>query len=130
AMPGDEGVILPTVRQVPVLQPRASGVNARPRPPEWLHEIPATARSLPALLEQFGDEAGPAGLMVGPKAGAVVAVEVFIEQNQIAPIGIALEDFGSPSDGPAARVVAQENADQTARNFRSDPPEVGFPVRV
>ena len=30
-------------------------------------------------LEEFGDEAGPAGLMGGAEAASVVAVEVFVE---------------------------------------------------
>src|SRR5215472_17114230 len=42
----------------------------------------------PALLEQFGDEAGPAGLMTGADPSAIVAVEIFIEQKQIAPVRI------------------------------------------
>jgi len=36
---------------------------------------------LAGLLEEFGDEAGPARLMARTDAGAVVAVEVFVEGN-------------------------------------------------
>ena len=42
--------------------------------------IGVLSRSLAALLEQFGYQAGPAGLVVGAQAGAGVAVEVFIGQ--------------------------------------------------
>ena len=44
-----------------------------------------------ALLQQLGDQAGPAGLMAGAEPGAVVAVEVFVEQDQVAPVRIGLE---------------------------------------
>ena len=34
---------------------------------------------LAGLLQEFGDEAGPASLMARADAGAIVAVEVFVE---------------------------------------------------
>src|SRR6185436_16040528 len=44
-----------------------------------------------ALLQQLGDEAGPAGLVAGPHAPAVVAVEVFVERDQVLPLRVVLE---------------------------------------
>ena len=38
-----------------------------------------------------GDDPGPAGLVAGAEAGAVVAVEVFVEQEAIAPVRVVLE---------------------------------------
>src|SRR5262249_23969403 len=42
-------------------------------------------------IHQAGDEPGPACLMTCAQPGAVVAVEVFVEQNVVAPVGIVLE---------------------------------------
>jgi len=39
-------------------------------------------------LDQPGDEAGPAGLVAGADPGAVVAVEVLVEQDVVSPVGI------------------------------------------
>ena len=44
-----------------------------------------------ALLEEFGDQGGPAGLMTGANTRTVVTVKVFIEQQQVAPVRILLE---------------------------------------
>ncbi len=82
------------------------------------------------MLEEFGDEAGPAGLMAGAQSGAVVAVEVFVKQNQVAPVRIVLKNFRSTGDGAAAVPISQKDMDQAARNLRSDLPEVGFAIRM
>ena len=50
--------------------------------------------SLAALLNHFGYQAGPSGLMIGAEAGAIVAVKKFVKKNQVAPVRIALEYFG------------------------------------
>jgi len=65
--------------------------------------------SLAALLEQFGHEPRPARLVARADAGAVVAVEVLVEEEQVAPVGIALELFSAAVDRPAAIRVAQED---------------------
>jgi hypothetical protein len=53
-----------------------------------------------------GDEGGPAGLVVGAEAGAGVGVEVFVEQQVVAPVGVGLEFFHAAEcravRGPAA----------------------------
>ena len=67
-----------------------------------------------ALLEEFRDQAGPPGLMAGAQARSAVAVKVFVKQNQVAPMRIVLQDFGSARDGTAAGAVAQKDADQAA----------------
>ena len=41
------------------------------------------------LADHLGDKGGPASLMAGPHAGAIVAVEVLIENDLVAPVGIA-----------------------------------------
>src|SRR5258705_12594153 len=62
--------------------------------------------SLSVLLHQLRNERGPAGLMTGADAGAVVAVEVFVEGDQVAPMRIFLEFFCAAEDRPAALFVA------------------------
>jgi hypothetical protein len=42
-------------------------------------------------LDQFRDDTGPAGLVAGPKARAVVSVKILVEQNVIPPVRIGLE---------------------------------------
>src|ERR1700745_596131 len=81
-----------------------------------------------ALLEEFCDQAGPAGLMAGAQTRSGVAVKVFVKKNQVAPMRIALEDFAFAGDGTAAGAVAQKDADQAARNLRRNLPEVEFAV--
>src|SRR5215831_564835 len=61
------------------------------------------------------DDAGPARLVAGAHALAVVAVEVLVEEHQVAPVRVLLELAGVPVDGPPAGGVLQEDARQPAR---------------
>ena len=49
-----------------------------------------------------GDDAGPAGLMAGAEAGAVVAMKIFVEEKVIAPVGIVLKRLSPAKDGTVA----------------------------
>jgi hypothetical protein len=42
-------------------------------------------------LNERGDQTGPARLMAGADSGPVVPVEVFIEEQMIAPLRVALD---------------------------------------
>ena len=42
--------------------------------------------SFPALFDEFGGEAGPAGLVARPDSGAIIALKVYVEEDQIAPV--------------------------------------------
>src|SRR6266446_8496165 len=53
--------------------------TTRAENPGWL---------LAALLEELGDEAGPARLVARADAGAVVAVEVLVEEHEVPPVGV------------------------------------------
>src|SRR5437016_4669413 len=92
--------------------------------------LPGTFRTRPcgalfaALLQEFGDQARPAGLMAGAQAGAVVAMKVFVEEGQVAPVRTGRVPFLIAVDGTTAFRVAQEGARQAAREFRRDFPEV------
>ena len=56
------------------------------------------------LLQQARDQRGPAGLMARPAAASRVAVKVLVEEDQIAPVRVALEAFARAGliDAPPA----------------------------
>src|SRR5580692_1919461 len=84
----------------------------------------------PALLDQFCDEACPAGLVARADARAVVAVKILVEEEQILPVRIALEKFGAAGDRAAAVLAAHENMNEAAGNLGGDFPEVRFTARA
>ena len=56
---------------------------------------------LATLFDQFGDETSPTGLMAGTDSCAVVAMKVFVEKDEVAPVRIALKGLGGAGYGPA-----------------------------
>jgi hypothetical protein len=50
--------------------------------------------------------------VAGTDAGSVIAVEVFIKQNVVSPLGIGLKLLRFSIYRPAARAIAQEDTDQ------------------
>jgi hypothetical protein len=65
-------------------------------------------------LNHFGDQAGPSSLMIRAEAGAIVTMKKFVKKNQVAPIGIALENLSVSIHGATALIVAQKNTSQAA----------------
>src|SRR5436190_2465361 len=69
------------------------------------------------VLQVTDDQRGPSGLMTGAQTFASLAVEIFVEQNQVAPVRV----FGPARVVSVARtasgLVGQENAGQPARQF-------------
>ena len=57
---------------------------------------------LTLLLNQLRYETGPTCLMARADAGTVVAVEVLIEGNVVAPVHVILECFVSAQDRAAS----------------------------
>src|SRR2546422_9064454 len=82
------------------------------------------ARLLPALLQQLCDEPRPAGLVAGPDARTVVAVEVFVEEDQVAPVRVTLKFLGPPVDGTAPVLVAEEDSREAPRDLAGYRPQV------
>src|SRR5881628_1285313 len=76
-----------------------------------------------ALLEQLGHESGPAGLMARADAGAVVAVEVFVQPDEVPPVGVGFELGDAPVNRPSPVRPAQENAGQASGELRRYVPE-------
>src|SRR5258708_20403976 len=75
-------------------------------------------------LDEFGHESCATGLVTGAQPGTVVAMEVFIEVDVVAPVGILLELFRATVDGSPAMRVAQENPGEPVRDFLADLEEV------
>src|SRR5262249_38309595 len=71
-------------------------------------------------MDQPGDETSPARLMAGAQAGAVVAVEVLVEQDQVAPMRIGLEFSGASVDGASALLVAKEQTREPLGDLSRD----------
>jgi len=65
-------------------------------------------------LNQPGHQAGPPGLVCGTEPGAVVAMEVLVEQDEVPPVRVLLEQSGPAIDGPPSVVTTQERADEAA----------------
>src|SRR5690348_15952873 len=72
--------------------------------------------SFAALFDQLRHETRPAGLVTGADARTVVAMEVLVEQDQIAPMRISLEFLLASVDRPPIR-VAQKNSYEPAGNI-------------
>src|SRR5687768_13531667 len=68
-------------------------------------------------LEHLCDQTGPAGLVAGAKPGAVVAMEVFVKQQVILPVGICLEFFRAAENRTPAILVTQKDAGQPSGQF-------------
>ena len=60
-------------------------------------------------LDQLCDHTGPTGLMTGPEARAVIAVEVLVEKDVILPMGIGLEFLHAAVHRPPAGFIPQED---------------------
>src|SRR6185437_10871343 len=58
--------------------------------------------------DQFGHESGPAGLMAGAEAMTIVAVKIFVEEQQVFISGLLVEIAVFPVSRPAARLVPFE----------------------
>src|SRR5579863_7815056 len=79
---------------------------------------------LSALFDQLSDETGPACLVARADAGAVVAMEIFVEKEQVSPMRVFLENFRAAGDGTAAILSTHENVNETARDLSSDFPKI------
>lgn len=66
-------------------------------------------------LDQPGNQSCPAGLVAGALAHAVDAMEIFIEENVVPPMGVRLKLFRPSENGTIAVFVSQKNAFQTRR---------------
>src|SRR6516165_5839496 len=68
-------------------------------------------------ISQLGNRTGPAGLVRGADAAAIVAMEVFVEQQVVAEVRIALQLRVVAEDCPPTLLVAQEQPTQSTRQL-------------
>ena len=82
------------------------------------------------LLDELGDQSGPTGLVARADPGAVVAVEVFVERDQIAPVRVVLEFFsGAENWSSLIGIDCKKMLHQPPRDFPGDLPKRHHLVR-
>src|SRR5207237_9117420 len=90
----------------------------------FLHRRPVGIPVLvAALLDQFRDESRPSRLVAGTDPGAVVAVEVLVEEQVIPELRVGLELFGAAEDRTTAAFVPQEDPSEPSREIGRHLPE-------
>ena len=80
------------------------------------HTITQSSLATP-LVDEVGDEAGPAGLVAGAEAGAGVPMEVLVKQKVVAPMGIVLKFFGVAVDRAPSIGTMLEDVDHAVGYF-------------
>src|SRR6185436_21196523 len=73
-----------------------------------------------AQMQSTRDEPCPSGLVVCTETGSIVAVEILVEKDVIAPMRVLLESCQSSIDWPFPFAIAQKNAGQPAAEFLCD----------
>src|SRR6516164_10569388 len=71
-------------------------------------------------FDQQCDDAGPPRLVAGADPGAIAAMEIFVKQQIVVPVRIALEFLGAPKYRPPAGFVAQEDPSQAIGDLAGD----------
>src|SRR5258708_37660089 len=64
--------------------------------------------------------------MAGANSALIIAMKIFVEKNEIAPVRIALKKLGASGYGTAAVRIAKKNVNEPPGNFRGYLPEVAF----
>ena len=75
-----------------------------------------------ALFEEFGDEPGPAGLVICAQAGAVVAVKIFVEQDKVFPVRVVLKNLDPARNRAAPILAANKDMNEAPGDIRGDFP--------
>src|SRR5260370_42702728 len=68
--------------------------------------------------------------MAGADAGPIVAMKIFVEKNEVAPVWIALKEIDAARNGPAAVRIAEKNAHEPPGSFCRHLPEIRFAARM
>src|SRR5262245_18536100 len=87
---------------------------------DWPGSTAIAFIDLSALLNEFRDERGPAGLLARADRAAAVAVEVFGELHEVVSVRVCLEQLVAAEHRPPAVRVVEEDPHQPARQFRGD----------
>ena len=86
--------------------------------------------SFSILLNQFGDQGGPAGLMAGADTGAVIAMETFVKWDEIAPVRVVLKFLGAAENRSATVFIAQKDICEPLGNVSGGLPEIDHSAGV
>lgn len=70
------------------------------------------------LFDQLGDQPGPARLMTRADTRPIVAMKIFVEQDQVLPMRIALKNFGATRYRTPSIAPSQENTNESTGNLR------------
>ena len=88
-------------------------------------------RHAPEGIQKTRDEPGPARLVTGPEAGADVAVEVLVEEDQVAPVRVVLELRRAAVDRPATGRVRRNMLESRREiSFATSKRVIRFPEPV
>lgn len=87
----------------------------------WMREELPTA--LTALLQEIGHYTCPTGLMAGADPCAILTMEIFVEEHEVAPMRVLLKFLDPSVHSPAPLVVPEEYVGQAAGEFCCDLPE-------
>src|SRR4029453_12950647 len=68
-------------------------------------------------FDKLGDDTGPARLVAGSKACAIVTVEIFVEQDVIFPLWIGLKFLRTSVHRPPAGPISQKDPGQPIGDF-------------
>ena len=72
------------------------------------------------VFDAPGDECGPAGLVRGAQPASVVAVKVFVKEDEILPVRVRPVQPAASVAGPFSRSIRKEEFGQTARKLPGD----------
>ena len=75
----------------------------------WIALV-STTQLFAILLNQLCHQGGPAGLMAGTDARTIIAVEILVERNQVAPVRIVLKLLSAAEDRPPPVLIAAKDA--------------------
>src|SRR6266481_6101227 len=79
------------------------------------------------VLDQFCHESGPTRLVAGTETRTIVAMEILLEEEVVAPVRIALECVGATVDRPPALVVPQIDSGEAPGNLHGHLKKVHHP---
>src|SRR5580765_247620 len=71
-------------------------------------------------LNQRRDRARPSRLVTGAKTRAVVAVEILVEENVVAPVRVLLEHLRAAVDRTSSGRILEEDACEAVGNLLGD----------
>src|SRR5262245_30865672 len=76
----------------------------------WFYLMVGGRRGFAQANQDLSDYPGPAGLVAGAATAAGLAMKIFMERNQIPPVGVAVEKFVVTEYCPPVFLIPQEDA--------------------